>query len=122
MTTKSQSDLQITANPIVSAWIRERGPIPAARVSSAQARGRAKRYPYWGTARYQIELSISDDRVVVRCCCRAHSDRRVRRLAELDATALAERLCGVVIAQTAGVLSDEETIQIVEWIRARAST
>jgi len=55
------------------------------RVSSAQARGAAKRYSYYGVALYQLGLGKADGLPVLRCESGARSDRRSRSLAEKDA-------------------------------------
>lgn len=70
--------------------IRSCGPLRAVRVSSAQARGAAKRYAYWGAVRYAIKLSADGQRLICAALERASSDRRSLRLAESDAEALAE--------------------------------
>lgn len=74
---------------ILVAWIRRYGPIPFVRVSSAQARGNAKNYAYWGAVRYELRLRKSDDEPVLVACERASSDRRSKRLAYEDARDIA---------------------------------
>lgn len=64
--------------------------IPNVRVSSAQARGAAKKYAYYGAVRYEIRLA-KDGHVTHVPCERASSDRRSPRLAERDAEAIAAR-------------------------------
>jgi hypothetical protein len=81
--------MNLHPDPVV-AYIRRHGPIPAVSVSSAQARGRARRYPYWGAVRYELRLRKTDDECIVMAQGRASSDRRSRRLAWLDAAHLAE--------------------------------
>jgi hypothetical protein len=73
------------------AWhIKQHGPIKTARVSSAQARGAAKQYAYYGVVRYQIQLRA--DGVPTNVARgRASSDRRSLRLAQQDLEALCER-------------------------------
>lgn len=75
--------------------IRECGPLRAARVSSAQAKGAAKRYAYWGATRYVIGLAAPRGKsacgLVKVARERASSDRRSQRLAERDLEALCER-------------------------------
>ena len=80
----------LAPNPILR-YLRTHGPIPAVRVSSAQARGAAKRYSYWGAVRYEIRLRKSDDEIIVTACERASSDRRSHRLAVADMMDIAER-------------------------------
>lgn len=62
------------------------GKIQVARVSSAQAMGRAKRYAYWGVAIYEIAVGRANH-LHLRCVSGASSDRRSVRLAEQDAEA-----------------------------------
>jgi hypothetical protein len=85
--------------------IRECGPLRATRVSSAQARGAAKRYAYWGAVRYVIALATDGSgRLVSVPRERASSDRRSIRLAEADAAALAaseDRIDGIAVTPAA---------------------
>jgi hypothetical protein len=64
--------------------------IPTARVSSAQARGAAKKYAYWGVVRYEIRLSKAGELVNV-ALERASSDRRSVTKAEQDLETLCEQ-------------------------------
>ena len=64
--------------------IETAGPIAAVRVSSAHARGAARRYSYWGVARYEISLDASGN-PCARCKRAAPSARRSIRLAGMDA-------------------------------------
>lgn len=98
------------ADPIVR-YIRRHGPIPAVRVSSAQAKGRAKQYSYWGAVRYEIRCAKRDDALIAMPCERASSDRRVRHLAVSDARALAHREDRLMLP------TDEPTIR--QWIERR---
>lgn len=77
-------------NPILR-YLRQHGSIPAVAVSSAQARGAAKRYAYWGAVRYEVRLRKSDDEIIVTACERASSDRRSKNLAHRDASEIATR-------------------------------
>src|SRR5690349_12917656 len=79
------------------------GPIPTVRVSSAQARGAAKGYAYYGAARYEIRLTKRDGYPANIAQERASSDRRSLRLAKDDADKIAERE-GRICAQTIGQL------------------
>jgi len=74
----------ITARGILADVIEQSGPIPAARVSSAQARGAAKKYAYWGVVPYIIRRRQSDGVPTAVAQGRASSDRRSLRLAEED--------------------------------------
>lgn len=74
--------------------LRATGPIPMVRVSSAQARGAAKKYSYWGAVRYELRLGRGGIPTVV-ATERAFSDRRSRRLAERDADELAARTSAI---------------------------
>lgn len=72
------------------AWhIKKNGTIPTVRVSSAQAKGAAKHYAYWGAVRYEIGVNRAG-LPTNRALERASSDRRSRRLAESDAAAIAK--------------------------------
>lgn len=71
-------------------YIEENGPVQAVRVSSAQAKGVAKRYCYWGAVRYEIRVnyygilsSVAQEK--------ASSDRRSMKLAIKDAFDLAKK-------------------------------
>lgn len=70
--------------------IREGGPLRVARVSSAQARGAAGRYPYWGAVRYAVRITRAGHLSSV-ALERASSDRRSIRLAEKDCDEMAAR-------------------------------
>jgi hypothetical protein len=81
----------ITPLQMLAEIVRQYGPIPTVRVSSAQAMGAAKHYAYWGAVRYEIRL---DSRLGQPTNCplgRASSDRRSVALARLDAQVLARR-------------------------------
>jgi hypothetical protein len=86
--------------------IATRGPISCVRVSSARARGIARRYPYWGAVRYVVRLR-ADGTPTYAAVGRAASDRRSERLAERDAEALAAKLGAVCFQAPPGVLSDD---------------
>lgn len=70
---------------VLSVIVAAQGSIPTVRVSSAQARGRAKRYAYWGAARGEIRARERDGALTCLSVERARSDRRSQRLAEDDA-------------------------------------
>jgi hypothetical protein len=89
--------------------------IPAIRISSAQAKGRAKQYAYWGIARYEIGWSKKHNLPVSRCVGRARSDRRSIRKAEQDADEIIEASNCLLIASI-GVLSTTEVIYLNCWI------
>jgi hypothetical protein len=61
-----------------------RGPISNVRVSSAQARGKAKGYAYWGVAGYELKI-LASGWVGNVATSRAQSSRRSLRLAQIDA-------------------------------------
>ncbi len=65
-------------------------PIQCVRVSSAQARGLAKQYSYWGAVRYEIRRN-KKGQLTFTAQERASSDRRSRRLAEKDAEEIADK-------------------------------
>lgn len=96
--------------------IRTHGPIPTVRVSSAQARGAAKRYAYWGAARYEIRLT-RDGQPSNVALERASSDRRSLRLAEQDAAKLARRERRIV-CQEIGRLSEAAAARVLRDMSA----
>lgn len=100
-----------TPTAILAEIIRAHGPIPTVRVSSAQARGRAKDYPYWGAVRYEIGLT-RDGRVSNRPMGRASSDRRSWDLAHWDALDMGAAE-GRIVVQTIGTLSDAEAERVI---------
>lgn len=75
--------------------LRNKLPIQCVRVSSAKARGLAKKYRYWGAVRYEIRLTRSGISAVP--CGRANSDRRSYRLAQQDAEDIAGQENRIVI-------------------------
>lgn len=91
--------------------IRTRGPIPTIRVSSAQASGAAKQFPYWGAVRYAIRLTRAGWPANLPLE-RAGSDRRSCRLAEQDAAAIAARE-GRIRLDRIGRLSEDEAERIL---------
>jgi hypothetical protein len=104
----------ITAIDQLVEYLKVHGPIRTVRVSSAQARGAAKAYSYWGAVRYQLRIS-RDGRPVNIALERARSDRRSEQLAWEDAQALAERE-GRIPCQTIGHLSEDDARDILEWL------
>jgi len=99
------------------ALLRRHGPIPAVRVSAAQARGAAAKYPYWGAVRYVIRLR-ADGMPMLVACERAGSDRRSLRLARADADALAQREGRVRVDARPGGLSSRSCARVLEQWRA----
>jgi len=98
--------------------IRAHGPVPAVRVSSAKARGKAKQYAYWGAVRY--ELRLGSDGAVHACAMeRASSDRRSERLAALDAEEIAARDDRFTTC-TIGRLHESECSRVLAWLGADA--
>lgn len=88
MTTDHQTAPDYVA--ILTTYLREHGDIKAVRVSSAQARGAAKQYSYWGAVRYIVTLT-RDGVPSMQAQERASSDRRSTAGAERDADDLAVR-------------------------------
>ena len=87
--------------------------IPAARISSAQAKGSAKKYPYWGVVRYEIRVSKTG----LPCLYakeRASSDRRSLRLAEKDLDAICEKEQREPVMGGPGTLSVEEAVKFIK--------
>lgn len=94
--------------------LKVRGMIKTARVSSAQARGAAKRYAYWGAVRYQLRLG-KDGMPVNVARERATSDRRSLRLAQEDL----ERMCeaeGRIEVDRIGHLSDRDAERVLKQL------
>jgi len=96
------------AREALAAHIKEHGPIKTVRVSSARARGRAKKYCYWGAALYEIRV-LKNGRPGNVSTRRASSDRRRYELAESDADAT-----GRLRLQTIGELSEIDCAQVLE--------
>lgn len=105
-----------TPTTILADLIRRHGPIPTVRVSSAQARGVAKQYSYWGAVRYELRLT-RDGHVANVALERASSDRRSQRLAKADAAALAVREARIVVQQI-GALSDIVAAEVLDEVRS----
>lgn len=99
------------------AILRRRGsPLPAVRVSAAQARGRASLYPYWGAARYEVRLRQADGMPTLVPLERAGSDRRSLRLARADADAIARAERRVRVDAAPGEVSPRAAEAIVrQW-------
>lgn len=79
------------ASKLLVRYLRKHGNIPTVRVSSAQAKGAAKKYAYWGAVRYEIRPTAKGEFVTHRPTEQASSDRRSRDLAERDAEQLREK-------------------------------
>jgi hypothetical protein len=88
-------------------------PIKTVRVSSAQARGRAKQWSYWGVARYQLRETADARAVSNAVVSGASSDRRSRTLAQRDAEAVGRRE-GRVYCSHIGKLSAALAREILE--------
>lgn len=78
-------------------YLVDHGPQACVRVSSAQARGAAKKYSYWGAVRYELRLVGRDDHPSLIPQERASSDRRSIDLAIRDAEAMARSIGAVAI-------------------------
>jgi hypothetical protein len=107
------------ARKLVSAYVALGFKIPAARCSSAQARGSAKQYSYWGAVTYEIRARQRDGQPVAVARERASSDRRSRHLAELDTEALAESMDAIMI-YSIGTLCDLDAVRAAQWIGRRS--
>lgn len=101
----------------LAAYISEHGPILCVRVSSAQARGKAARYPYWGAVRYRIIVRQRDGKPSAVAEERASSDRRSQRLAESDAVDIALAESRIVIRSGRGRLG----IHDLRWLATRVA-
>jgi hypothetical protein len=101
---------------ILKRHIAKYGPIKSIRVSSAQARGAAKKYSYWGAARYEIIITKNGNisNIAIE---RASSDRRSERLAHEDADKIAIKE-GRIHCQTIGRLSDKEIKNILSELNS----
>lgn len=106
--------LIMSLTSLLAHHIRTHGPIKTARVSSAQARGRAKRYSYWGAVRYQVRLT-ADGQPANIACERAGSDRRSERLVERDCDELCERE-GRIRVRHIGRLGEPQCRRVLEQI------
>jgi len=99
------------AHEALIALVRERGPIKTVRVSSAGARGRTNKYPYWEAALYEVRVVGGQlSNVVERG---ASSDRRSYRLAELDA-----QRTGRIRVQRIGRLMNDDCAAILVQLEA----
>jgi len=105
----------MSPNRMLADYIRQHGPVRAVRVSSAQARGRAKQYSYWGAARYELRLA-RDGYVIAVALERAPAARRARHLAAADASALAARE-GRILCQAIGRLTEGQAEEVLSLLR-----
>ena len=94
--------------------IQSEGPIGCVRVSSAQARGAAKKYAYWGAARYEIRVN-SRGGLSYYPLERASSDRRSERLAERDADEIAAKETRYDMGKDLGSLSEARARRVWAW-------
>ena len=102
-----------SATEQLTAYIREHGPVPAVRVSTAAARGRARNYRYWGAARYEVRLHSRTRKPTLVPQERATSDRRSPRLAELDAKEIAQKEGRLLIHFPPGPLDEVRCSEIL---------
>lgn len=100
---------------VLSVIIAAQGPLPTVRVSSAQARGAAKKYAYWGAARGEIRARRRDGKLTCVSVERASSDRRVEHLAADDAELIADRE-GRHEVQNLGLVSEQTARRILRDI------
>jgi len=103
----------MSAKVELAAYIRVHGPIGTVRVSTAQAKGLAKRYAYWGAVRYEITLR-RDGMPTHVALERASSDRRSYRLAEKDADHIADREDRIYVEWGPGALDEQQCKDILE--------
>lgn len=104
---------QTTGRPVsplayLTQYIRDHGPIPTVRVSSAQSH---TQYPYWGAVRYEIRLT-REGCPTNTALERASSDRRSERLADRDADKIAAAE-GRVRYQGIGRLDNEGAMEVL---------
>ena len=95
-------------------YIHKFSPIPTARVSSAQASGRAKRYAYFGAVRYHVHVTRLGG-LVNSAMERASSDRRSERLAQMDARVLCDQE-GRLLLQQIGSLRPQDVTKVLKFI------
>lgn len=81
-------DIELEILKALSEQIGREGPIPTARISSAQSRGTSKKYPYWGVARWEVRIG-SKGLPVCSPQKRAPSRRRSMRQVKMDL----EKIC-----------------------------
>lgn len=108
------SDERMACVTVLASLIEAHGSIGAVRCSSAQARGRAKDYAYWGAARYEVRLGVDGYPTCV-AQERASSDRRSQGLAEQDADEIATAE-GRYRTQTIGKIGEDEAAKILRWL------
>ena len=109
----------ISARDILADRIAENGPIPAARVSSAQC-GSACPWSYWDAVRYEIRRRKSDGAPTAVALERASRVRRSVAAAERDLDALCEREDRLSIDRIGPV--DERTAEsILERLASEAA-
>lgn len=116
----STNDERIVCTTVVARMIATHGPIPCVRVSSAQARGAAKKYSYWGAVRYEVRLRL-DGVPTYAALGRARSDRRSEALAHRDAEELARSEGRLVVVAAPGPLSEATAEGIIRALRDGAS-
>jgi hypothetical protein len=90
--------------------------IPAVRVSSARARGRARQYAYWGAVRYRLAIGARYDAPCLVAEDHARSDRRSTRLAERDAQAIAAREGRILLSLRPGYLTEADAARALAAI------
>jgi hypothetical protein len=92
-------------------YLKEHGTVKTVRVSSAQARGFAKNFSYWGAVRYEIRIN-RNGRPSNVALERARSRRRSLDLAFDDAAELAERE-GRIYLERIGPLTEQDAQEIL---------
>jgi hypothetical protein len=102
---------------LLTQLIKMAGPIPAARVSSARARGRAANYAYWGTADYEIRLRKSDGAPIAVATSAAPSRRRSWHLAGEDCREYCKKT-GKVEIITIGEVNEQTARAILRHLLA----
>lgn len=96
--------------------IRNASPLRAVRVSSARARGYARKFSYWGPVRYRVCWSDRHNWPVAIALERARSARRSWDLALEDALALAESE-GRFFISSLGRLTETEVVELAIALR-----
>lgn len=102
---------------LVAAWIREHGPIPAVRISSART-GSSCPWSYWDAVNYEIVLR-EDGVLAARPLEAARRCRRSYAAALSDAMARETLQGRVLIVGFRGSLGERDLTRVAAWVRDR---
>lgn len=113
--------MKTSALTILTQYLATHGPIGLVRVSSAQAKGAAKRYAYWGAVRYMLHLT-ADGVPTFAPEERASSDRRTIEGAQKDAEQIANTEGRIYIGQSSvGRLTEMDAQCWIGFCRVNAA-